>query len=124
MKLVIQTWVVNIRIDHTSKGCRGSGVWKSSVSIDKGQSGNLGISLTLVKTVHMSVAVSRESISIGRTGIKSVIETIVGTVSVSTIEMGMSIVGTIKYTWVGFRLSLGKSSNGKNENYDLKQLII
>merc|ERR1711997_1424115 len=113
-----RNWVVNIRVD-TSKGCRGSGIWKSSVSIDKWQSGgDLSISLTLVESVHMSVAVSGESISIGRTGIKSVIETIVGTITISAIEMGMSIVGTIKYTWVGFRLSLGKGSKGKNENYD------
>jgi hypothetical protein len=42
----------------------------------------ISLCLTLVETVHMGVTMSGKSISIGRTGIESVIGTIVGTVTI------------------------------------------
>ena len=54
----------------------------------------ISLSLTFVDTVNMSVAVSGKSITISGTGIKSIVEPIVGTVTVSQM-VGVSIVGTI-----------------------------
>jgi hypothetical protein len=42
----------------------------------------ISLSLTFVETVHMGVAMSGKSIPIGRTGIESIVGTIVGTVTI------------------------------------------
>merc|ERR1739844_546745 len=106
-------------------GCsRGSGVWKSSVAIDIRQSAigkdlRISLSLTFVETVNMSVAVSWKSITVGGTGIKSIVVTIVGAITISQM-VGVAIVGTIEKSWVGFRLSLSNSGKGNSENSDQK----
>ena len=79
----------------------------------------ISLSLTFVETVNMSVAVSGKSITISGTGIESIVEPIVGTVTVSQM-VGVSIVGTIEKCWVGFRLSLSNSGKGNSENSDLR----
>lgn len=70
----------------------------------------MGIGLTLVETVNVSVS-SGESIAISGTAIESAVIT----VGVPVVRRD-TIVGTIQVCWVGFRLSLGKG--GKGENYD------
>jgi hypothetical protein len=116
-------WVVN-NGGETGKGCGGSDVWKSSVAIDIRQSTigkdlRISLSLTFVETVNMSVAVSWKSITVGGTGIKSIVVTIVGTITISQM-VRVAIVGTIEKSWVGFRLSLSNSGKGNSENSDLE----
>jgi len=77
------------------------------------RSDDLGIGLTLVETVHVSVAI-RESIAIGRTAIKAIVVAI--TVAIRPVGMRVPVVSPIKVCWVGFRLS--QSKRGKGENYD------
>ena len=60
-----------------------------------------------------------KSITVGGTGIKSIVVTIVGTITISQM-VGVAIVGTIEKSWVGFRLSLSNSGKGNSENSDLE----
>jgi hypothetical protein len=76
----------------------------------------VSLSLTFVETVHMGVAVSGESVSVGGTAVP---KAIIGPGVIRTISVGMmsiTIIPSIQVSWVGFRLS--QSKGGKGENYD------
>ena len=62
-----------------------------------------GLGLSLVETVHVSVAIS-ESIAICRTAIKAIVVAI--TIAIRPVGMRVPVVSPVKVCWVGFRLSL------------------